>query len=194
MDLAFDFPVRTFAMPRERNDRFPFLYQAIFVEFPEAVFRASRATGLFAVDHRGRARGKTARHKRQRPARRPQPVERFVKVSPLLHMGAHRVLRLTGRPVSLEHKLRPQGNRRRGPRPAPLRLGSPAFSLPPSCLPHRYPPFLRVVPCYADLRVPRGFRESLVKSRPKKGFPPIPPPRPLSRLARIAAPLRPAGE
>jgi hypothetical protein len=43
------------------------------------------------------------------------------------------------------------------------------FSLPPSCLPPRHPRFLRVAPCCPDLRVPRGFRESLVKRRPKKG-------------------------
>lgn len=59
----------------------------------------------------------------------------------------------------------------------PPKLGSPAFSLPPSCLPHRRPPFLRVAPCCADLRVPRGFREPLVKRRPKKGFPQILAPR-----------------
>jgi hypothetical protein len=58
------------------------------------------------------------------------------------------------------------------------------FSLPPSCLPPRHPRFLRVAPCCPDLRVPRGFRESLVKRRPKKGSPQIPPPRQITQICR----------
>ena len=60
------------------------------------------------------------------------------------------------------------------------------FSLPPSCLPHRHPPFFRVAPCYVDLRIPRGFLQLLVKRRPKKGFPQIPPPRQSHSICRRA--------
>jgi hypothetical protein len=45
----------------------------------------------------------------------------------------------------------------------------PRLSLPPSCLPHRHPPFLRVVPCCVDLRVPRGFLQIARETRPEKG-------------------------
>src|SRR5580704_5625163 len=63
----------------------------------------------------------------------------------------------------------------------------PRLSLPPSCLPHRHPPFLRVVPCCVDPRVPRGFLRSPVKRGPNKGLSQILSPRRRRREREVGA-------